>query len=228
MISSQLIPSFQPSKTFHHRTLLLFILSMIFVSPELVLAQNGSGNRRAEQGNGEHRQERMHEGRGDQHDDKRHEAEGRPERENRLKLLYETQNKVVKDRLDLSEKQMNELDSKQKDVMNALDAVAAKMREKIDEKRSQMDLRRESMQKIHKDNPEARPAPEVREAMQKAMREKRSALQNESEEHMRSLMLKAETEYLLILHEVLSNKQFRSYIEQREEIRREVRSKMRQ
>ena len=112
--------------------------------------------------------------------------------------------------------------------LEKIESEVGQKREEIDQKRSEMLMRRDAIRKVHKENPEARPSQEVREAMQKAMREEQQELRERMERMNKNRQKRVESEYLLILHEILSDEQYQTYLEQRDEIRREIRSQLRQ
>ena len=92
-------------------------------------------------------------------------------------------------------------------------------------KREEMNLRRDSMRKIHQENPEARPSREVREAMQKAMKSERENLEKNLREGNRAMMNEFQKDRMLMLFDVLSNEQYHGYLEQRASMRKEIQSK---
>ena len=88
-----------------------------------------------------------------------------------------------------------------------------------------MNHRRNSMRKIHQENPEARPSKEVREAMQMAIREENETLLKEMTKANRAIMSSLQNDRMLILFDVLNDEQYRDYLEQRSSIRKEIQAK---
>ncbi len=145
-----------------------------------------------------------------------------------LGKMFEVQNQILAQRLELSDEQLVQITEKQAVLIEKIESEVGQKREEIDQKRSEMMMRRDAMRKVHKENPEARPSQEVREAMQKAMREEQQELRERMERMNKNRHERVESEYLLILHEILSDEQYQTYLEQRDEIRREIRSQLRQ
>jgi hypothetical protein len=81
------------------------------------------------------------------------------------------------------------------------------------------------MRKIHQKNPETKPSREVREAMRKTMKSERENLEKDVRETNRAMMNEFQKNRMLMLFDVLKDKQYRGYLEQREAMRKEIQSK---
>lgn len=143
----------------------------------------------------------------------------------RLEKFMELETELMAERLNLSDEQIELLHSQQDALVEKYSKARLEIEKEVQVKREEMNLRRDSMRKIHQENPEARPSREVREAMQKAMKSERENLEKDLREGNRALMNEFQKDRMLMLFDVLSNEQYRGYLEQRASMRKEIQSK---
>lgn len=143
----------------------------------------------------------------------------------RLEKFMELETEIMAERLNLSDEQIELLHSQQDALVEKYSKARLEIEKEAQVKREEMNLRRDSMRKIHQENPEARPSREVREAMQKAMKSERENLEKDVRETNRVMMNEFQKNRMLMLFDVLSNEQYRGYLEQREAMRKEIQSK---
>ena len=143
----------------------------------------------------------------------------------RLEKFMELETELMAERLNLSDEQIELLHSQQDALVEKYSKARLEIEKEVQVKREEMNLRRDSMQKIHQENPEARPSREVREAMQKAMKSERENLEKDLREGNRAMMNEFQKDRMLMLFDVLSNEQYRGYLEQRASMRKEIQSK---
>ncbi|MBL6916607.1 MAG: hypothetical protein ISR37_03235, partial [Balneolaceae bacterium] len=142
----------------------------------------------------------------------------------RLEKFMELETEIMAERLNLSDEQIELLHSQQDALVEKYSKARLEIEKEAQVKREEMNLRRDSMRKIHQENPEARPSREVREAMQKAMKSERENLEKDVRETNRVMMNEFQKNRMLMLFDVLSNEQYRGYLEQREAMRKEIQS----
>tara|TARA_A100001011_G_C14153185_1_gene774933 strand:+ start:331 stop:1014 length:684 start_codon:yes stop_codon:yes gene_type:complete len=143
----------------------------------------------------------------------------------RLEKFMELETEIMAERLNLSDEQIELLHSQQDALVEKYSKARLEIEKEAQVKREEMNLRRDSMRKIHQENPEARPSREVREAMQKAMKSERENLEKDVRETNRAMMNEFQKDRMLMLFDVLSDEQYRGYLEQREAMRKEIQSK---
>ena len=143
----------------------------------------------------------------------------------RLEKFMELETELMAERLNLSDEQIELLHSQQDALVEKYTKARLEIEKEAQVKREEMNLRRDSMRKIHQENPEARPSREVREAMQKAMKSERENLEKNLREGNRAMMNEFQKDRMLMLFDVLSNEQYRGYLEQRASMRKEIQSK---
>lgn len=143
----------------------------------------------------------------------------------RLEKFMELETELMAERLNLSDEQIELLHSQQDALVEKYSKARLEIEKEVQVKREEMNLRRDSMRKIHQENPEARPSREVREAMQKAMKSERENLEKDLREGNRAMMNEFQKDRMLMLFDVLSNEQYRGYLEQRASMRKEIQSK---
>lgn len=143
----------------------------------------------------------------------------------RLEKFMELETELMAERLNLSDEQIELLHSQQDALVEKYSKARLEIEKEVQVKREEMNLRRDSMRKIHQENPEARPSREVREAMQKAMKSERENLEKDLREGNRAMMNEFQKGRMLMLFDVLSNEQYRGYLEQRASMRKEIQSK---
>ena len=143
----------------------------------------------------------------------------------RLEKFMELETELMAERLNLSDEQIELLHSQQDALVEKYSKARLEIEKEAQVKREEMNLRRDSMRKIHQENPEARPSREVREAMQKAMKSERENLEKDLREGNRAMMNEFQKDRMLMLFDVLSNEQYRGYLEQRASMRKEIQSK---
>jgi hypothetical protein len=143
----------------------------------------------------------------------------------RLEKFMELETELMAKRLNLSDEQIELLHSQQDALVEKYSKARLEIEKEVQVKREEMNLRRDSMRKIHQENPEARPSREVREAMQKAMKSERENLEKDLREGNRAMMNEFQKDRMLMLFDVLSNEQYRGYLEQRASMRKEIQSK---
>ena len=143
----------------------------------------------------------------------------------RLEKFMELETEIMAERLNLSDEQIDLLHSQQDALVEKYSKARLEIEKEAQVKREEMNLRRDSMRKIHQENPEARPSREVREAMQKAMKSERENLEKDVRETNRAMMNEFQKDRMLMLFDVLSDEQYRGYLEQREAMRKEIQSK---
>lgn len=143
----------------------------------------------------------------------------------RLEKFMELETELMAERLNLSDEQIELLHSQQDALVEKYSKARLEIEKEVQVKREEMNLRRDSMRKIHQENPEARPSREVREAMQKAMKSERENLEKDLREGNRAMMNEFQKDRMLMLFDVLSNEQYRGYLEQRVSMRKEIQSK---
>ena len=143
----------------------------------------------------------------------------------RLEKFMELETELMAERLNLSDEQIELLHSQQDALVEKYSKARLEIEKEVQVKREEMNLRRDSMRNIHQENPEARPSREVREAMQKAMKSERENLEKDVRETNRVMMNEFQKNRMLMLFDVLSNEQYRGYLEQREAMRKEIQSK---
>ena len=143
----------------------------------------------------------------------------------RLEKFMELETEIMAERLNLSDEQIELLHSQQDALVEKYSKARLEIEKEVQVKREEMNLRRDSMRKIHQENPEARPSREVREAMQKAMKSERENLEKDLREGNRAMMNEFQKDRMLMLFDVLSNEQYRGYLEQRASMRKEIQSK---
>ena len=143
----------------------------------------------------------------------------------RMQKAMELETELMAERLNLSDEQLEMLHSQQDALVEKYSKARLEIEKKLKEKWEAMNLRRDSMRKIHQENPEARPSKEVREAMQKAMKEENESLLKEMTEANRTLMSSLQNDRMLLLFDVLTGEQYRDYLEQRSSIRKEIQAK---
>ena len=143
----------------------------------------------------------------------------------RLEKFMELETEIMAERLNLSDEQIELLHSQQDTLVEKYSKARLEIEKEVQVKREEMNLRRDSMRKIHQENPEARPSREVREAMQKTMKSERENLEKDVRETNRAMMNEFQRDRMLMLFDVLSDEQYRGYLEQREAMRKEIRSK---
>ena len=132
---------------------------------------------------------------------------------------------IMAERLNLSDEQIELLHSQKDALVEKYSKARLVIEKEAQVKREEMNLRRDSMLKIHQENPEARPSREVREAMQKAMKSELENLEKDVRETNRAMMNEFQKDRMLMLFDVLSDEQYRGYLEQREAMRKEIQSK---
>ena len=143
----------------------------------------------------------------------------------RLEKFMELETEIMAERLNLSDEQIELLHSQQDTLVEKYSKARLEIEKEVQVKREEMNLRRDSMRKIHQENPEARPSREVREAMQKTMKSERENLEKDVRETNRAMMNEFQRDRMLMLFDVLSDEQYRGYLEQREAMRKEIQSK---
>ena len=143
----------------------------------------------------------------------------------RLEKFMELETEIMAERLNLSDEQIELLHSQEDALVEKYSKARLEIEKEAQVKREEMNLRRDSMRKIHQENPEARPSREVREAMQKAMKSERENLEKDVRETNRAMMNEFQKDRMLMLFDVLSDEQYRGYLEQREAMRKEIQSK---
>ena len=143
----------------------------------------------------------------------------------RLEKFMELETEIMAERLNLRDEQIELLHSQQDALVEKYSKARLEIEKEAQVKREEMNLRRDSMRKIHQENPEARPSREVREAMQKAMKSERENLEKNLRETNRAMMNEFQKNRMLMLFDVLSDDQYRGYLEQREAMRKEIQSK---
>ena len=143
----------------------------------------------------------------------------------RLEKFMELETELMAERLNLSDEQIELLHSQQDALVEKYSKARLEIEKEVQVKREEMNLRRDSMRNIHQENPEARPSREVREAMQKAMKSERENLEKDLREGNRAMMNEFQKDRMLMLFDVLSNEQYRGYLEQRASMRKEIQSK---
>lgn len=132
---------------------------------------------------------------------------------------------IMAERLNLSDEQIELLHSQKDALVEKYSKARLVIEKEAQVKREEMNLRRDSMRKIHQENPEARPSREVREAMQKAMKSELENLEKDVRKTNRAMMNEFQKDRMLMLFDVLSDEQYRGYLEQREAMRKEIQSK---
>ena len=143
----------------------------------------------------------------------------------RLEKFMELETELMAERLNLSDEQIELLHSQQDALVEKYSKARLEIEKEVQVKREEMNLRRDSMRKIHQENPEARPSREVREAMQKAMKSERENLEKDVRDANRAMMNEFQKDRMLMLFDVLGNEQYRGYLEQRASMRKEIQSK---
>jgi len=143
----------------------------------------------------------------------------------RLEKFMELETELMAERLNLSDEQIELLHSQQDALVEKYSKARLEIEKKVQVKREEMNLRRDSMRKIHQENPEARPSREVREAMQKTMKSERENLVKDVRDANRAMMNEFQKDRMLMLFDVLGNEQYRGYLEQRASMRKEIQSK---
>ena len=143
----------------------------------------------------------------------------------RLEKFMGLETELMAERLNLSDEQIELLHSQQDALVEKYSKARLEIEKEAQVKREEMNLRRDSMRKIHQENPEARPSREVREAMQKAMKSERENLEKDVRDANRAMMNEFQKDRMLMLFDVLGNEQYRGYLEQRASMRKEIQSK---
>ena len=143
----------------------------------------------------------------------------------RLEKFMELETELMAERLNLSDEQIELLHSQQDALVEKYSKARLEIEKEAQVKREEMNLRRDSMRKIHQENPQARPSREVREAMQKAMKSERENLEKDVRDANRAMMNEFQKDRMLMLFDVLGNEQYRGYLEQRASMRKEIQSK---
>ena len=143
----------------------------------------------------------------------------------RLQKAMELETELMAERLNLSNEQLEMLHSQQDALVEKYSRARLEIEKEVKQKREEMNHRRNSMRKIHQENPEARPSKEVREAIQMAIREENETLLKEMIKANRALMSSLQNDRMLILFDVLNDEQYRDYLEQRSSIRKEIQAK---
>ena len=125
----------------------------------------------------------------------------------RLEKFMELETELMAERLNLSDDQIELLHSQQDALVEKYSKARLEIEKEAQVKREEMNLRRDSMRKIHQENPEARPSREVREAMQKAMKSERENLEKDVRDANRAMMNEFQKDRMLMLFDVLGNEQ---------------------
>lgn len=121
---------------------------------------------------------------------------------------------IMAERLNLSDEHIELLHSQKDALVEKYSKARLVIEKEAQVKREEMNLRRDSMRKIHQENPEARPSREVREAMQKAMKSELENLEKDVRKTNRAMMNEFQKDRMLMLFDVLSDEQYRGYLEQ--------------
>tara|TARA_Y200000002_G_C22687083_1_gene666350 strand:- start:286 stop:711 length:426 start_codon:yes stop_codon:yes gene_type:complete len=137
----------------------------------------------------------------------------------------ELETELMAEQFKLTKEQVEVLTATQAGLVEKYRKARLEFEKEVQVKREEMNLRRESMRKIHQENPEAKPSREVREAMQKALKNERENLEKDFIEANRAMMSEFQKDRMLMMFDVLSDVQYRGYLEQREAMRKEIRSK---
>ena len=143
----------------------------------------------------------------------------------RLEKYMELETELIAKILKLSNEQITMLDTEQATLVEEYTRARLEIEEKGKQKREDMNLRRGTMRKVHQENPEGRLSKEVRVAIQEAIKKEHEAFVKEIMETNRALMSSFQNDRMLILFDVLNDKQYRDYLEQRASIRKEIQTK---
>ena len=143
----------------------------------------------------------------------------------RLEKYMELETELIAKILKLSNEQITMFDTEQAALVEEYTRARLEIEEKGKQKREDMNLRRGTMRKVHQENPEVRLSKEVRVAIQEAIKKEHEAFVKEIMEANRALMSSFQNDRMLILFDVLNDKQYRDYLEQRASIRKEIQTK---